>query len=541
MAATMYAVSAGALVLGSGIASSQRMPRSIKSASPFLTPIRSIGGRQQKQQKYRPLAVRNDRAPTDDLIDTVKDAVKGTKVNTTADKVRENMAREDEKRSVVGTVPSKTGTTIPRPEIERRPETGDTTFQSVMAFDGPGPETINGRLAMVGFFWGLIGEYYTHKTIVQQVTESGSTGLFWLLVFGQVFFYASLVPMFQGESPDSRVNGPFNAQAERWNGRTAMLGFAGLLAFEAAAHRAFIDWGPAAKAVETIVSSVNLHSPLDSILQLDSLATLPAPAAPPASPAAPLASIHTSVLLSLPTMAATCAMSAVAGLGHVTLAARPAASASSFSSSTVMGAPLRTNVPIISEQRQATVMVRAQRSPLDAVKDAIDSTKVNITPESVKANQDKQGGPGSEKQSVVGTVPAAGTTIPRPELERRPETGDRSFGSLMAFDGPAPETINGRLAMLGCAWAAVAELVTSPHQPILQQVAGSNNTGLYWLIGAAQVVFWSSLVPLLKAESPDSRSNGPFNAKAERWNGRLAMIGFAGLLIFEQATGHSFF
>eukprot|EP00850_Spirogloea_muscicola_P008303 SM000044S15950 [mRNA] locus=s44:166031:171097:- [translate_table: standard] len=532
MAAIMSAASAGALVLGSSSAGSQRMPRSINLASPFLAPIRSIGGRQQKKQTIRPLAVRNDRSPTDDLLDTVKDAVKGTKVNITADKVRENMAREDEKRSVVGTVPSKTGTTIPRPEIERRPETGDTTFQSIMAFDGPGPETINGRLAMVGFFWGLIGEYYTHKTIVQQVTEPGSTGLFWLLVFGQVFFYASLVPMFQGESPDSRVNGPFNAQAERWNGRTAMLGFAGLLAFEAAAHHAFIDWGPAAKAVETIVSSL---SPLDS------LASSPAP---PFPPAVSLRSGRFDSHLRAPqstTMAATCAMSAVAGLGHVTLAARPAASASSFTSSTVMGAPLMTNVSIISKQRRATVMVRAQRSPLDAVKDAIDSTKVNITPESVKANQDKQGGPGSEKQSVVGTVPASGATIPRPELERRPETGDRSFGSLMAFDGPAPETINGRLAMLGCAWAAVAELVTSPHQPIVQQIAGSHNSGLYWLIGAAQVVFWSSLVPLLKSESPDSRSNGPFNAKAERWNGRLAMIGFAGLLIFEQVAGHSFF
>eukprot|EP00850_Spirogloea_muscicola_P015999 SM000127S26615 [mRNA] locus=s127:82149:87166:- [translate_table: standard] len=541
MAATMSAVSAGALVLGSSSAGSQRMPRSIKSASPFLAPIRSIGGRQQRKQTYRPLAVRNNRAPTDDLIDTVKDAVKGTKVNITADKVRENMAREDEKRSVVGTVPSKTGTTIPRPEIERRPETGDTTFQSVMAFDGPGPETINGRLAMVGFFWGLIGEYYTHKTIVQQVTEPGSTGLFWLLVFGQVFFYASLVPMFQGESPDSRVNGPFNAQAERWNGRTAMLGFAGLLAFEAAAHHAFIDWGPAAKAVETIVSGANTSRTMCNSSCKQRQGSQPSLRAPPAvSRRSGRFDPHLCAPRST-TMAATCAMSAVAGLGHVTLAARPAASASSFTSSTVMGAPLRTNVSIISKQRQATVMVRAQRSPLDAVKDAIDSTKVNITPESVKANQDKQGGPGSEKQSVVGTVPASGATIPRPELERRPETGDRSFGSLMAFDGPAPETINGRLAMLGCAWAAFAELVTSPHQPIVQQVAGLHNSGLYWLIGAAQVVFWSSLVPLLKSESPDSRSNGPFNAKAERWNGRLAMIGFAGLLIFEQVAGHSFF
>ncbi|CAM6091798.1 unnamed protein product [Calypogeia fissa] len=46
-----------------------------------------------------------------------------------------------------------------------------------------------------------------------------------------------------------------------------------------------------------------------------------------------------------------------------------------------------------------------------------------------------------EKQSVFGAVPSSGSLYPRPEVERRPETGDRSFGSIFAFDGAAPETI----------------------------------------------------------------------------------------------------
>ena len=50
----------------------------------------------------------------------------------------------------------------------------------------------------------------------------------------------------------------------------------------------------------------------------------------------------------------------------------------------------------------------------------------------------------SEKQSVFGAEPAPGA-LPRSELERRPETGERTFGNIMAFDGPGPETINGRL------------------------------------------------------------------------------------------------
>ena len=54
----------------------------------------------------------------------------------------------------------------------------------------------------------------------------------------------------------------------------------------------------------------------------------------------------------------------------------------------------------------------------------MDGTKVNITAERVKATQ---------------------ATTGRPELERRPETGSTSFYNIMSFDGPGPETMNGRL------------------------------------------------------------------------------------------------
>jgi hypothetical protein len=36
----------------------------------------------------------------------------------------------------------------------------------------------------------------------------------------------------------------------------------------------------------------------------------------------------------------------------------------------------------------------------------------------------------------------------RPEVERRPETGSKSFFSVFAFDGAAPETINCRLVTI---------------------------------------------------------------------------------------------
>lgn len=170
------------------------------------------------------------------------------------------------------------------------------------------------------------------------------------------------------------------------------------------------------------------------------------------------------------------------------------------------------------------------------VKEFIDSTKVPLTRDDILENQENNA---SEKQSVVGTTPPPGTTIPRAEVDRRPELGNTSFGSIMAFDGPGPETINGRLAMLGCAWGLISELTTG--QRIVDQVNYAGSPGLFWLVTSANVLILASLIPIFNGESTDSRKNGPFTAKAERWNGRLAMIGFAGILIWEFIFGRALF
>jgi len=74
----------------------------------------------------------------------------------------------------------------------------------------------------------------------------------------------------------------------------------------------------------------------------------------------------------------------------------------------------------------------------------------------------------------------------RPESERRPEAGNTDPNSVMKFDGPAPETINSRLAMLGLTWALVAEIVTG--QSLIQQVSRAetfgHNLDKYWSIGS---------------------------------------------------------
>jgi len=118
-----------------------------------------------------------------------------------------------------------------RPESERRPELGNTDFQSVMKFDGPAPETINGRLAMVGMVWAAVAERASGLSVAQQTLDS--SGFIFFLAIVPLFIWASFVPIFGwNESPDSRSFGPFNAKAERWNGRTAMIGFVALLLTE---------------------------------------------------------------------------------------------------------------------------------------------------------------------------------------------------------------------------------------------------------------------------------------------------------------------
>ncbi|MCO5560229.1 hypothetical protein L7F22_013841 [Adiantum nelumboides] len=172
----------------------------------------------------------------------------------------------------------------------------------------------------------------------------------------------------------------------------------------------------------------------------------------------------------------------------------------------------------------------AEATPsLSSVQESIDrSTKQELSRADIERHQADAT---SEKQSIVGTRPASTVPWPRPELERRPETGDRSLGSLFAVDGAAPETINGRMAMVGFVWALAAEKLTGLS--VMEQLFNPSTSGLLWFGAVVQLFTVASIIPFANGESTDARRWGPFNAKAERWNGRLAMIGFAALVIDE--------
>lgn len=114
----------------------------------------------------------------------------------------------------------------------------------------------------------------------------------------------------------------------------------------------------------------------------------------------------------------------------------------------------------------------------------------------------------------------------------RPDTS-KSLGDLMAFSGPAPELINGRLAMLAFVAALGAELSTG--QTVLTQLA-EEPTGV---VLAAVAFATASLIPMLASSKREAF--GPFTPSAEMLNGRAAMIGFASLLIVEGVRGAALF
>ena len=108
-----------------------------------------------------------------------------------------------------------------------------------LAFSGPAPERINGRLAMVGFVAALSVEAARGGGLLDQA--GSGAGLGWFLATAGVFSLASLVPLLQGQSVESKSSGIWSADAELWNGRFAMLGLVALAATEFITGAPFVN------------------------------------------------------------------------------------------------------------------------------------------------------------------------------------------------------------------------------------------------------------------------------------------------------------
>ncbi|KZV28384.1 Early light-induced protein [Dorcoceras hygrometricum] len=136
-----------------------------------------------------------------------------------------------------------------------------------------------------------------------------------------------------------------------------------------------------------------------------------------------------------------------------------------------------------------------------------------------------------EKERAAVPIPPRvfSTPPPRPQPEESTKATD-----IMAFDGPAAERINGRLAMLGFTTAIAVELTRG--QDIFTQIQSG---GFRWFIVTTILFSVASVVPLFRGISADStsRPGGLMSSDAELWNGRAAMVGLVALAYTEYLKG----
>ncbi|VVA98680.1 unnamed protein product [Arabis nemorensis] len=120
---------------------------------------------------------------------------------------------------------------------------------------------------------------------------------------------------------------------------------------------------------------------------------------------------------------------------------------------------------------------------------------------------------------------------PSPPPPTKPKVSTK-FSDLLAFSGPAPERINGRLAMVGFVAALAVEL--SKGENVFAQISDG---GVSWFLGTTAILTLASLVPLFKGITAESKSDGFMTSDAELWNGRFAMLGLVALAFTEFVKG----
>ncbi|CAM0905505.1 unnamed protein product [Alopecurus aequalis] len=147
------------------------------------------------------------------------------------------MDRTKETASTSTSSPSPISSPTPSPAAPKLKANPSVWY--ALAFSGPAPESINGRLAMVGFVAALTVEAARGGGLLDQAGSGAGLGLF--LTTAAVFSVASMVPLLQGQSVESKSSGVWSADAELWNGRFAMLGLVTLAATEFITGATFVN------------------------------------------------------------------------------------------------------------------------------------------------------------------------------------------------------------------------------------------------------------------------------------------------------------
>ena len=114
-----------------------------------------------------------------------------------------------------------------------------------------------------------------------------------------------------------------------------------------------------------------------------------------------------------------------------------------------------------------------------------------------------------------------------------------TFLESMSFSGSIPELLNGRLAMLGFIEALEAEMLGKGT--VMEQLQLTCTADVAYdvvVLAIIALVVVGTIVPLSKRNLRPADANwGPFTAFTEMLHGRLAMIGFVGLMWMENAYG----
>lgn len=123
--------------------------------------------------------------------------------------------------------PAAQAVAIPQPSMK-------DAFFNTMSFGGWAPETINGRVAQIAFVAGLGAELSTGESFTAQFSEH----VFAIAFASGLITLASFMPNMQN-SDDYKSNpetlapgGPWTIDAERTNGRGAMVGLVSMLILE---------------------------------------------------------------------------------------------------------------------------------------------------------------------------------------------------------------------------------------------------------------------------------------------------------------------
>eukprot|EP00798_Chlamydomonas_sp_ICE-L_P017817 gene17817-24198_t len=146
-------------------------------------------------------------------------------------------------------------------------------------------------------------------------------------------------------------------------------------------------------------------------------------------------------------------------------------------------------------------------------------------------------------------TPTPTPTPPSTSAKKDSET----IKDVFSWDGPLPERLNGRMAMVGFLGVALTE--NSNHTPAMEQLGNSWGFVLAYVLIftfasiAPKLVSTTSLKTLHETATVENLEGGEgaaaavafFEANTELLTGRVAMLGLVGLAIGEAVRGDSFF